>query len=141
MTVRCSYPASHTSYTDPFVGELKFNALLSWLQAHADGKDTPQDSKKQKPIKATAGSEAARQAKLDQAEKREQERRKKQGEQSGTSNVEAAPNAQPGESVSEDSATGASDQSSGGAPEPVPGSDTVPDVSEQGRVEILHEEL
>ena len=70
-------------------GAMKFNALLEWLQGVREGKAAPahshEESHDQKPLQTPSSdiaANAARQAKLDEAERRDAERRAKASAQS-----------------------------------------------------------
>jgi len=135
---------------------LKFNALLEWLQSHIDG-TAPPPSNKPKPRSTEGGSsdgqkadssasdaKARRQAKLDEAERRDQARRQKaaQGGSGATkaSKVDEAPKAVPEETVEEVPVT--YDQTGGGAADPVPEKEAMDAGSAKKAEEtIMHEEL
>lgn len=85
-------------------------------------------------------AKARRQAKLDEAEKRDQARRAKAA--GGASKVVDAPEAVP-EKVADDTATGSYDQSQGDAAKPIPekAADDVEAEAVEPEQTILHEEL
>ena len=91
---------------------MKFNALLEWLQAQLD--DTAASNAKHS--KSSGTSKDARQAKLDEAEKRDNARG---GKQSTGSKVEDAPDAVPAEGVLDtEPSYDESDLGQAAAPEP-----------------------
>ncbi|ORY24662.1 thioredoxin-like protein [Naematelia encephala] len=116
-------------------GALKFNALLEFLQNQLEKPSTPPPTSQQ-PNNAPE----ARQAKLDEAEKRDRERREKLA--LNASKVEDAPEPQAAEGVSDESLV--EDETTEGVAEPVPEaeaseSEVVPEETEGSSV--VHEEL
>lgn len=138
-------------------GVLKFNALLEWLQAHIDGVAPPPAEKAaQKPVKAggdarsgstgsqssAAEEKARRQAKLDEAEKRDKARREKAAQAAGGSKVDDAPEAVPEERVGDVPVSYDESGAADPVPEPVPEPDVeVEGTASQPRATIPHEEL
>jgi len=147
------HPEAHRTEVVEYDGPLKFNALLEWLQSHIDGKQagrSEQAKPKTNDDHASAGknadssaadAKARRQAKLDEAERRDQARRQKAAEgATRASKVEDAPKAVPEDGVEESQVT--NDQTGGGAADPVPEMEAMEGNSAQEAQEtIMHEEL
>jgi protein disulfide-isomerase A6 len=94
----CGFCLLVNSHLNSLIGALKFNALLEWLQSHLDGTFTSSSQRKKSstsqaaevtgnPVDDAALRRAKQQAKLDEAERRDQARRAKLGQKLQTKAV------------------------------------------------------